>query len=265
MSLIARRPLFFISPGPHGQTDKGVVPMRFPSLLLLTSVVAASWLAPEAGAQDAGGISSSAISRCAGKFGLDTRQSDAAFGAIALDGVPWVTIERTEDMVGAQAITTTVTGTGAQRRRDGTFVPFRFTCVLDAKGEALMFHTSHLIPRLGDVLPPSIVVGGSAATAEKTPLPRGTELRVQLLDMAKSPAGEVLTEQVVRSGWQAPIPFALHLPKDTSLEGRKLAITARLVVLHQVLFQLKEPHVLASDALRKPVDLTLAKVAVTER
>ena len=70
------------------------------------------------------------------------RQADPAFGVIALDGIPWVTIERTEEKVGIQSISTTVTGTGARRRRDGTSVPFRFTCVLNSKGEALMFHTS---------------------------------------------------------------------------------------------------------------------------
>ena len=33
-------------------------------------------------------ISSLSISRCAGKVGMDTRQSDAAFSLIALNGIP---------------------------------------------------------------------------------------------------------------------------------------------------------------------------------
>ena len=234
--------------------------MRFLSTLLLACSVAAPALA-----QDGDSISSSMLSRCAGKAGTDTRQSDAAFGIIALDGVPWLTIERTEDMVGTQPIVTTVTGTGTQQRRNGTIVPFRFTCVLDAKGQALMVHASRLMVHLGDELPPSIIVGGSATYLEKTTLPKGVELRVQLRDIEKTPAGEIIAEQVVRSGWQVPIPFALRLPKDTSTSDRKLVMTAQLVLAHQTLFQLKEPRTIVIDNSRKPVELTLDKVEATRR
>ena len=209
-------------------------------------------------AQDIGGLSSSALSRCAGRVGIDMRQSDAAFGIIALDGMPWITIERTEESVGSQPISTTVTGTGERRRRNGTSVPFRFTCVLDARGEALMFHATPLIRQLGDVLPPSIVVNGVAIYTEKTTLPRGVELRVQLLDVAKSPA-EILAEQVVRSGWQVPIPFALRLPKETSFEGRRLAIVARLVLARQPLFELRQPLPVVGTDFLKPIELVLDK------
>lgn len=234
--------------------------MRFLSTLLLAGSVAVPALA-----QDLDGISSSVISRCAGKVGTDTRQSDAAFGIIALDGVPWLTVERTEGMVGTQPIVTTVTGTGLQQRRNGTIVPFRFTCVLDAKGQPLMFHASRLMARLGDELPPSIIIGGSATYLEKTTLPKGVELRVQLLDIEKSTHGELLAEQVVRSGWQVPIPFALRLPKDTSISGRKLAMTAQMVLAHQTLFQLKEPRAIVIDNARLPIELTLDKVEATKR
>lgn len=236
--------------------------MYLPKLL---STLLACAIAVPVLAQDGGGISSSAISRCAGKLGMDTRQLDAAFGQIALDGIPWVTIERTEGSVGTQPITTTVTGTGALHRRNGTFVPFRFTCVLDAKGQALMFHASHLMPNLGDTLPPATIVAGSVSYAEKMTLPRGVELRVQLLDMAKSSAGEIVAEQVVRSGWQVPIPFALLLPKAWPLEDRKLAIAARLVLAHQHLFQLSEPRALATAELGKPIELVLEKVQAGKR
>lgn len=234
--------------------------VRFFSLVLLFAGVAIPAIA-----QDIGGLSSTALSRCAGRAGIDTRQADAAFGVIGLDGMPWVTVERTEESVGTQPISTTVTGTGEYRRRNGTSVPFRFTCVLDAKGEALMFHATPLMRRLGDVLPPSIVVGGVATYREKMNLPRGVELRVQLLDVAKSPTGEVLAEQVVRSGWQVPIPFALRLPKETSFEGRKLAIAARLVLAHQALFELKVPLPVVGTDFLKPIELVLDKAEPAKR
>jgi len=186
----------------------------------LSPILLACTLAAPALAEDTGGISSAVISHCAGKIGVETRQADAAYGLIALDGIPWLAIERTEESVGTQPIKITVTGTGAQHRRNGTSVPFRFTCVLDANGDALMFHASDLMIKLRDELPPAIVVEGSTAYPEKMMLPRGAELRVQLLDLSKSPAGEIMAEQVVRSGWQVPIPFALRLPRDTALEVR---------------------------------------------
>lgn len=223
------------------------------SLALLLAGIAAS-----AFSQDAGGLSSTALSRCAGRVGLDTRQADAAFGVIALDGLPWLTIERTEESVGTQPISTTITGTGDYRRRNGTSVPFRFTCVLDAQGQALMFHASALMRRLGDALPPAIVVEGTASYRERMALPRGAELRVQILDVAKAPA-EVLAEQVVRSGWQVPMPFALRLPKETSFEGRRLAIAARLVLAHQTLFALREPLPVAGTDFLKPIELVLER------
>lgn len=210
-------------------------------------------------AQEAGGVSSSAISRCAGKIGFDTRQADPAFGFVALDGMPWATIERTEEKIGNQQIVTTVTGTGMRQRRDGSSVPFRFTCMINENGEAVVFHTSHLLPRLGDQLPPAIVVTGLATYVEKVAPPRGVELQVQLLDMSKGPPGEIVAEQVVRTGWSVPIPFTLRLPKDTAA-GRKFVITARLVLGRQVLFKLAESHPLAAADLGKPIDLTLRKV-----
>ena len=75
----------------------------------------------------------------------------------------------------------------------------------------------------------AITIAGSATYLQRMALPQGAELRVQLLDIAKRPGGDVLAEQVVRSGWQVPIPFALRLPRDTAMEGRKLMLAARLV------------------------------------
>jgi uncharacterized lipoprotein YbaY len=234
--------------------------------------IAAIVLAAPALAQEPSGISSSALSRCAGKVGVDTRRSDPAFGTIMLDGMPWTTIERTEEKLGAQVITTMVTGTGARRRRDGTLVTFRFTCELDTKGQALMFQASQLLPGPSEASALATVVAGSAAYARKMALPHGAELRIQLLDAAaQSPAVDrpiepvILTEQVVRSGWEAPIPFALHVPKHTRLEGRQLLITARLVVRHRSLFQLTEPHVVTREDLNKPLKLVLDQAQAPNR
>ena len=232
---------------------------RLFSLALLATAIAA----PAFG-QDAGGVSSPALSRCAGRVGIDMRQADAAFGVIALDGMPWLTIERTEESVGTQPISTTVTGTGEYRRRNGTSVPFRFTCVLDAQGQALMFHASPLIRQLGDRLPPAIVVNGAVTYRERMALPRGAELRVQILDVAKDPA-EILAEQVVRSGWQVPMPFALRLPKETSFEGRRLALAARLVLAHKVLFELREPLPVVGTDFLNPIELVLDKAEAPKR
>ena len=223
-------------------------------LALLAGIVAGTALA-----QGPVGMSSVAIARCAGKASAAIREADFAFGFIALDGMPWVTIERTEEKVGSQAIATTVTGTGARRRHDHTAVPFRFTCLLNDKGEAVMFHTSQLLTRLRDDLPPSYFVNGTATYLERMAAPKDLELRVQLLDIATSNP-EILTEQVVRTGWQVPLPFFLRLPKDTPTEGRKLVIGARMLAGNEVLFELKEPRPISSADLGRPIDLTLTKV-----
>lgn len=228
--------------------------MRFVPLALLALVIGnPGW------AQDGDGISTPVLSRCAGRIGLELRAADGAFGAVALDGVPWLTIERVEDTVGSQPIAQTATGSGLFRRRDGRLVPIRFTCMLDARDQAVMFHVSHLMPQLGDELPPATLVNGSASYRDDMTLPRGIELRLQLLDITRLPTGELLAEQVVRSGWQAKIPFALRVPRSTQLDGRKLVLTARLVLAHQTLFQLAQPRPLTFADLRTPLVLVLEK------
>jgi uncharacterized lipoprotein YbaY len=231
------------------------VKSRIAVLLLLTGLIA-----EPAEAQQPVNLSTTALSRCAAKIGTETRQADPAFGTFALDGVPWITVEGTEDKVGSQNISTVITGTGWRRRRDGTSVPFRYICALDPKGQAVGFHASPLQRHLGDQLAPAIVIEGAAAYLDKKPLPKGIELQVQLLDVSKSPKPEILAEQVVRSGWQLPIPFALRLPKDISLADRKLEITARFVQARQPLFQLQEARAIAPDDLHKFIVLTLDKV-----
>lgn len=224
-------------------------------LIAVACIVAAPALADESG-----GISSTAISRCAGKMGQQTREADPAFALIMLDGAPWVKIDRTARTVDGQAIATTVTGTGARHLRRGQTVYFRFTCLLDDKGEVVTFRSNDALPDKGDMLPPAVVVSGSATYLQKMRLPRGAELRVQLLDLAKAPDSQVLTEQAVRSGWEVPIPFAMRLPQDTPLQGRKLAIAARLVEGPRILFQLKEPLAVPVADLGRRVDLLLEQV-----
>jgi uncharacterized lipoprotein YbaY len=235
--------------------------MRMLGFWLLVGLVAA---AADVRAQEAGGIATSVLSRCAGKAGTDIRKGDPAFVTVAFDGRPWLTVERTEDAVGTQKIATTVSGMGWLRRKDGTSVPLRFTCMLDPEGQAVMTHVGPLLRNLGDELPPSITIDGAASYLEKMPLPRGVELQVQLLDVSKSAAGEVLAEQVVRSGWQVPIPFALRLPRGTALEGRKMVITARFVLAGRPLFQLRDQRSFQAGDLRKFVILTLDRVGETK-
>ena len=133
-------------------------------------------------------------------------------------------------------------------------------CGLDAKGQAIAFHAVPVQRNLGDQLAPAITIEGAAAYLDKKPLPKGVELQVQLLDVSRTPKPEVLTEEVVRSGWQVPIPFALRLPKDISLADRKLEITARFVQARQPLFQLRDNRPLTADDLHKFIILTLDKV-----
>ncbi|MBY0323713.1 MAG: YbaY family lipoprotein [Reyranella sp.] len=229
-------------------------------LLLLLAMVCVS----PAFANEADGISSLAVSRCAGRMGLDVREADGAFGSFALDGIPWTTAEHVEETVGDQAISTTITGTGLFRRRNGAAVWFRYTCFLDAKGQALIIHASPLMLHLGDKLPPSTTISGTAGYRGNSPLPHGIELRLQLLDIGQEPA-EVLAEQVVRSGWQQPIAFALRLPAATSLQHRKLVIVARLVLAHRTLFRLVEPYAVPAENIGATVNLILEPLSPSSR
>lgn len=233
--------------------------MRTVTLLLLTWLMAGS-----AHAQVTDGVSSAPLSRCAGKAGADIRHGDPAFVTIALDGRPWMTIERTEAAVGAQPISATITGTGWRQRKDGTSVYFRFTCALDERGQAVLFHASTLLHDLGDRLPPAFILEGAASYPDRTPLPRGVELQVQLIDPSQPPESRILAEQVVRSGWYAAFPFSLRLPKETSFADRNLSISARMVLEHQTLFELDERPLAATD-LSKFLTLTLTKAKVSGR
>ena len=208
-------------------------------------------------AQEDTGISSPLISRCAGKFGSTLRQGDQAFPLFSLDGAPWVKIEHADKTVAGVAIADTVTGTGMRLRRRGQVVGFRFTCLVDGKGDAIEFTTTDLLPERKEALPPATLVRGAVFLRPTMSLPRGAELRVQLLDLARAPAGDVLTEAVVRSSWVEPIPFVLRLPPDTKLDGRKLAVAARLGVGSKTLRSLKEPRAMSADELQKQIVLTL--------
>jgi hypothetical protein len=73
-----------------------------------------------------------------------------------------------------------------------------------------------------------------------------------------------LTEVVVRSAWEEPIPFALRLPQNMKLEDRKLAITVRLARGSSPLYGLKEPQALTVDQLGRPIDLVIDSVVSRE-
>lgn len=198
------------------------------------------------------------LSRCAGKAGSAVRQGDPAFMTLALDGRPWITIDKTED-ADSQSALTMVTSNGWAKRRDGTSFLFRFTCSLNAEGQATMFHASALLRDLGDRLPPAIVINGSATYPLKEPLQRGVELQIQLLDTSQDPPG-ILTEQVVRSGWHLPLGFSLRLPAGLSLENRPISLTARVVLARRTLFELAEPRKLAQGELTRFLELNLLPI-----
>ena len=206
-----------------------------------------------------GGISSPLLSRCAGKFGAEVRAADSAFPALALFGVPWMTIEPTQQTVNGDRIVAIVTGIGAHNRRRGEIAALRFRCLIDDKGDAASFTWRELLPERHEALPPATVLRGTAYYAPKTTLAPGTELCVQLFDRASAPP-VLLTEAVVRSSWVEPIPFGLLVPPDMKLGGRKLVIEMRIALGSQILFRLKEPKVLALDQLQQPIDVSLDEV-----
>lgn len=199
---------------------------------------------------DPGGISTVALSRCAGLAGLEMRKGDAAFAQIMLDGSPWLSAYHDHQAA-------VVNGTGTLRRRNGTTVPFRFFCALDDNGHASLFR---VIPEsIGETLPSSRLIAGVAVPIGlKAPLPHGAELRVQLLDTKNDSNGELLAEQVVRSGWGVPISFALRVPADANLQGRRLVISARIVVARAVIYRMENARLLAPDELQRPIVLDLA-------
>jgi len=199
---------------------------------------------------DPGGISTAALSRCAGIAGMELRSADAAFGELMLDGAPWLSTQ--EDQ---QALV--VTSTGTLRRRNGTSVPFRFVCALDDKRHASMLRIVS-VGADASLAPSRSIKGMVVPAGRKTPLLHGSELRIQLFDISVNPRGELLAEQVVRSGWAVPIPFDLRVPVDAIHEGSKLAITARIVLSRAEIYRMASPRILTPDEARRPVMLDLA-------
>src|SRR5205823_10158874 len=166
------------------------------------------------------------LSRCAGKFGAELRTADNAFPLFGLLGVPWTSIERTDQTIDGTHVVAIVTGIGGQSQRRGATTALRYRCLIDDKGVAVSF-TWKLLSESNEVLPPAMLLRGSANYQPKAQLAPGAELRVQLRDQAADPPA-LLTEVVERSSWVNPIPFGLRLPPDVKLEGRKLIIDARL-------------------------------------
>jgi uncharacterized lipoprotein YbaY len=197
--------------------------------------------------KDPGGISTVALSRCAGIAGIEIREADAAFGQLMLDGAPLLTAEHNYQSV-------VIGSTGMMRRRNGTTVPFRFLCVLDETGQGAMFR----IAAVEETPPSSRPIRGVAVPGGlKSPLARGAELRVQLFDVSDDPNGELLAEQVVRSGWEVPIPFALRAPAAEALARRQLVIDARIVLARAVTFRMPNRRPLKPGELQLPLTLDL--------
>ena len=207
-----------------------------------------------------GGISSPLLSRCAGKFGADVREADNAFPLLALMGMPWVTIERTDQTVDGAHVIATVTGIGGRNRRRGEVVGLRYRCLINDKGEAASFTYSDLQPLRNEELPAALVLRGRAFYRPKAQLAPGAELRVQLFDNAVAPP-VLLTEAVVRSSWVNPIPFSLRLPPDMKPQGRKLILDVRLSLGALTLYRLKQPQALNPDRLQQPIEVTVDAVA----
>jgi uncharacterized lipoprotein YbaY len=139
-------------------------------------------------------------------------------------------------------------------------VSFRYTCLIDGNGEAVAFNSTDLLPEERQAAPSGTILRGNAFYRPRIRLPRGAELRVQLLDATRSPAGEVLTEAVVRSSWVEPMPFGLRLPPDIKFDGRKLVVDARLAVGSATLYRLKQRHTIAAGELQKSITLMLDAV-----
>jgi uncharacterized lipoprotein YbaY len=209
--------------------------------------------------RDQGGISSPLLSRCAGKFGAQLRAGDEAFPLLSLMGVPWMKIERTDQRADGAHVVEIVTGIGARSQRRGQIVGLSFRCLIDDKGEAVSFTENNLMPERHEALPPAMLVRGTAYYTPRTQLPKGAELRVQLFDQGTDPP-TLLTEAVVRSSWEEPIPFGLRLPPDMKLQGRKLALAVRLARGSSPLYGLKQPLALDPDRLQQPIDITIDSV-----
>jgi len=233
----------------------GTVAMR-PALLVLAALgmvligAGAASVTDQTAVTDPGGISTAALSRCAGVAGLEIREADASFGELMLDGVPWFSAQYDDQAV-------VLSSTGALRRRSGTVVPFRFLCVIDDRKRATLFRI--ISAGVDETLPLSRSVNGVAVpVGHEGPLARGAELRVQLLDIKKDPTGELLAEQVVRSSGAAPIPFALRVPTEVTLNDSHLVITARIVLARTVTYRMERPVELPPDELQRPVRLDLS-------
>ena len=211
------------------------------------------------GFTDQGGISSPLLSRCAGKFGADLRAADPAFPLLGLQGLPWYTIEKTDQTLDGNRIAAIVTGIGVRWRRRGEVVALRYRCLINDKGEAVDFNWTDLLPERDAAPPPAMVVRGSAYRQPKFQLPPGAELRVQLFDRSTQPS-TLITEAVVRSSWVEPIPFSLRVPQDLKLQGRTLVLDVRLSLGVQTLYRLKQPLVLDPDQLQRPIDVTVDAV-----
>ena len=244
--------------GSSGRRRSGGVWVAFAALAAVLCLPLAAHAQDEQ-FRNQGGISSPLLSRCAGKFGAEVREADNAFPLLTLMGMPWMTIDRTDQTVDGAHIVATVTGIGARNRRRGEVVGLRFRCLINDKGEAVDFTYNDLQPQRGEELP-GLILRGQAAYRPKAQLAPGAELRVQLFDNATTPP-TLLTEAVARSSWVNPIPFGLRLPPDMKLQGRKLVLDARLSLGAATLYRLKQLQALDPDHMQRSIEVTVDAVS----
>jgi len=211
-------------------------------------------------AQDAVGISTPVLSACIARVALEAprTETDVTYGAIGLDGRPWLKIgDVDQKKAGSQKAALRAVGTGTWWTVDGKPVPLRFVCLIDHSGRAASMQANPQLPSEGNTLPPHSLITGTLTLAHAAPVPGGSELRVQLLDLAAPPPTAALAEQVVRTVQAGPIPFALRVAVGAPPPGRKLAISALVVQQGGGQLRLKQPRPLTEADLKSPVALTL--------
>jgi len=210
-------------------------------------------------AQEAAGISTPVLPSCLAGVSLDERRTsaDAAYGAVALDGLPWLKVGDIEKKkAGSQKPALRVVGTGTWWLLDGTALPLRFVCLIDHSGRPTKVQANPQLPSEGNTLPPHSLVAGTVASVPGVPMSGDSELRIQLFDLSASPAA-VLAEQVVHASQPGPIPFALRLVPGAAQAGRELAINAIVVQQGGGQLRLKQPRPLTGADLKAPISLVV--------
>lgn len=229
---------------------------RAAGLTLAASLLAAA----PAVAQDRLGLSSSSLSSCLRLAAQEHLAPGSEIRAVALDGMPTVTIDRFERNVGLQPVATAVDGTGRFHRGGDSAEAFHFLCLIDPAGAPVLFRAGGAVSpnvRGGYVLP----VRGEVAYRERLALPQEAELRVQLLDVSKPGASSPIAgELAMRASHGVPWAFTLSADAEAVVDPqRSFALDARIVVGDRTLFRLAEPRRWSGDDLNRRIELVLQR------